>query len=54
MLPGKAQVITIKQTKSGVWIASKVGSRIIGKGDSSIEAHCDLLERLAPPTVVQS
>jgi hypothetical protein len=42
-------VITIKQTKSGVWIASKTGERnIVGKGDSSVEAHCDLLERLAP------
>lgn len=42
-------MITVKQTKSGVWIATKTGVKtVVGKGDSSVEAHCDLLERLAP------
>ena len=42
-------MITIKKTQSGVWIASMSGTKIVGKGDSSVEAHCDLLERTAPP-----
>ena len=39
--------IIIKPVKDGLWVASKSGSKITGRGPSSIEAHCDLLERVA-------
>ncbi len=38
--------IIVKPVKDG-WEARKGGSKIIGKGPSSVEAHCDLLERAA-------
>lgn len=48
-------MIIVKQKQSGIWIAEKVGEkRVVGRGDSSVEAHCDLLEKLAPQTEAKS
>lgn len=43
--------IIVKPLPTGGWIASKSGSKITGRGPSSVEAHCDLLERVAAEQV---
>lgn len=42
--------IVVYQSKSGDWIAKRKSAgpqAVRGKGPSSVEAHCDLLEREA-------
>ncbi len=57
------QAIVTFRSASGAWKSVECEAKILktthpanqaGRGDSSVEAHCDLLERIAPTKESQS